>query len=220
MLIKGIILFIQTTSYSMNQSFDLNTVLNNLMILPFFTHSVVLPSRISIQTLTSPIVLNSILPSLSFKVDTPSSIHTIHPRLRQHLMTILSCCHSIRVFVTKSKELSSLFIHTIIVTEEEYTMISSLMTRWNKLRIHKICIQSRLFIIIFSFLRTHPSIQCIMLYTLILYPFTHYSIRTMYSVQYVSITSSIMSNLIFAGSSSSIRFYHSILFRVVVLSLK
>ena len=204
----------------MNQSFDLNTVLNNLMILPFFTHSVVLPSRISIQTLTSPIVLNSILPSLSFKVDTPSSIHTIHPRLRQHLMTILSCCHSIRVFVTKSKELSSLFIHTIIVTEEEYTMISSLMTRWNKLRIHKICIQSRLFIIIFSFLRTHPSIQCIMLYTLILYPFTHYSIRTMYSVQYVSITSSIMSNLIFAGSSSSIRFYHSILFRVVVLSLK
>ena len=204
----------------MNQNFDLNTVLNNLMILPFFTHSVVLLLRISIQALTSPIVLNSILPSLSFKVDTPSSIHTIHPRLLQHLMTILSCCHSIRVFVTKSKELSSLFIHTIIVTEEEYTMISSLMTRWNKLRIHKICIQSRLFIIIFSFLRTHPSIQCIMLYTLILYPFTHYSIRTMYSVQYVSITSSIMSNLIFAGSSSSIRFYHSILFRVVVLSLK
>ena len=204
----------------MNQNFDLNTVLSNLMILPFFTHSVVLPLRISIQTLTSPIVLNSILPSLSFKVDTPSSIHAIHPRLRQHLMTILSCCHSIRVFVTKSKELSSLFIHTIIVTEEKYTMISSLMTRWNKLRIHKICIQSRLFIIVFSSLRTHPSIQCIMLYTLILYPFTHYSIRTMYSVQYVSITSSIMSNLIFAGSSSSIRFYHSILFRVVVLSLK
>ena len=135
-------------------------------------------------------------------------------------MTILSCCHSIRVFVAKSKELSSLFIHTIIVTEEKYTMISSLMTRWNKLRIHKICIQSRLFIIVFSSLRTHPSIQCIMLYTLILYPFTHYSIRTMYSVQHVSIESSIMSNLIFAGSSSSIHFYHSILFRVVVLSLK
>ena len=204
----------------MNQSFDLNTVLNNLMILPFFTHSVVLLLRISIQTLTSPIVLNSILPSLSFKVDTPSSIHTIHPRLRQHLMTILSFCHSIRVFVAKSKELSSLFIHTITVTEEEYAMISSLMTRWNKLRIHKICIQSRLFIIIFSFLLTHPSIQCIRLYTLILYPFTHYSIRTMYSVQCVSIESSIMWNLIFAGSSSSIRFYHSILFRVVVLSLK
>lgn len=104
MPIKGIILFIQTTSYSMNQNFDLNTVLNNLMILPFFTHSVVLPSRISIQTLTSPIVLNSILPSLSFKVDTPSSIHTIHPRLRQHLMTILSFCHFIRVFVAKSKD--------------------------------------------------------------------------------------------------------------------
>ena len=204
----------------MNQNFDLNTVLNNLMILPFFTHSVVLPSRISIQTLTSPIVLNSILPSLSFKVDTPSSIHTIHPRLRQHLMTIPSFCHFIRVFVTKSKELSSLFIHTIIVTEEEYTMISSLMTRWNKLHIHKICIQSRLFIIIFSFLLTHPSIQCIRLYTLTLYPFTHYSIRTMYSVQCVSIASSIMSNLIFAGSSSSIHFYHPILFRVVVLSLK